>query len=208
MRFTGRSVVGAQKTARAESSSNVTKILAAWNEGQQGALERLMPFVYAELRRVARNQLRREAPGHTLQPTALVNEAYVRLVGIKRLKWQGRTHFFAMCARLMRQLLVDAARARRVAKRGGSRVRVTLRDDLVAAGAPEPEILALDEALDALQQMDARKAQVVELRFFAGLSLEETALVLGVSSDTVMRDWKFAKTWLYRELRGERPAAR
>jgi RNA polymerase sigma-70 factor, ECF subfamily len=190
-----------------EHSSDVTKILAAWNHGERGALERLMPVVYAELRRVARNQLRREGRAHTLQPTALVNEAYVRLVGITRLKWKGRAHFFAMCARLMRQVLVDAARARGVAKRGGNAVRVTMDDDLGVVGAPAPEIAALDEALKTLEQMDARKAHVVELRFFAGLSVEEAASVLGVSTDTVMRDWKFAKTWLYRELCGGRPAA-
>ena len=184
-----------------EPSTDVTNLLQAWNAGDAGALERLVPRVYADLRRVARNHLRREPPGQTLQPTALVNEAYLRLVRIGRLTWQDRTHFFAMCSRVMRQILVAAARARRVAKRGGGAVRVTFDEALLPSGAC-PDVVALDEALKALEAIDPRKGRVVELRFFAGLSVEETAAVLGVSTDTVSRDWKFARTWLYRELRG------
>jgi len=167
-----------------------------------------VPLVYAELRRVAHNRLRHEQPGQTLQPTALVNEAYVRLVRIKRIKWQNRAHFFAMCARLMRQILVDAARARQFAKRGGGGVRVTLNEALLPSDAPGPDVVALDEALKELEHRDPRKGRVVELRFFAGLDVEETAAALGVSTDTVSRDWKFAKTWLYQELRDDRRRTR
>lgn len=187
-----------------EPSSDVTKLLRAWTAGDRRALDQLVPLVYAELRRVARNRLRRERPGQTLQPTALVNEAYVRLVRIRSIKWQNRAHFFALCGRLMRQILVDAARARQFAKRGGGGMRVTVDEALLPSALPAPEVIALDEALTALAQMDARKSQVVEMRFFAGLSVEETAEALGVSTDTVSRDWKFARTWLYQELGVER----
>jgi RNA polymerase sigma-70 factor, ECF subfamily len=190
-----------------ESFAEITQLLGAWSAGDQSARDRLMPLLYAELRRVAHNQLRGERPGQTLQPTALVNEVYVRLVELRRMTWQNRAHFFAMCARLMRQILIDAARARRFAKRGGDAVRVTLDEELVSADAPGPDLLALDDALRALEELDARKSRVVELRFFAGLTAEETAAVLGVSTDTVARDWKFAKTWLYRELRHGRSLA-
>jgi RNA polymerase sigma factor (TIGR02999 family) len=165
-------------------------------------------MVYAELRRLARNQLRQERRNQTLQPTALVNEAYVRLVQIKRMKWQDRTHFYAMCSRLMRRILIDAARARRFAKRGGGNIRVEFDEQFLPASAGAPDVIALDAALQALESVDPRKSRVVELRFFAGLSVEETSVVLGVSTDTVTRDWKFAKTWLYRELRHERSATR
>ena len=185
------------------SPSAVTKLLVAWNAGDQRALDRLLPLVYAELRRVAHNQLRHERPGHTLQPTALVNEAYVRLVQIKRMKWQSKAHFLGMCGRLMRQILVDAARARRSAKRAGG-VRVTIDDALYPSASPGPDVVALDDALRSLEEIDPRKSRLVELRFFAGLDVEETAAVLGVSADTVTRDWKFARTWLYQELRDER----
>jgi len=191
-----------------EPPSDITKLLAAWTAGDQNALDRLVPLVYAELRRVAHNRLRHERPGQTLQPTALVHEAYVRLVRIRRIKWQNRAHFFAMCARLMRQILVDAARARQFAKRGGGGVRVTLNEALLPADAPGPDVVALDEALKELEQRDPRKGRVVELRFFAGLDVEETAVALGVSTDTVSRDWKFAKTWLYQELRDDRRRTR
>jgi RNA polymerase sigma factor (TIGR02999 family) len=180
--------------------SDVTKLLEAWNAGDQSALERLVPLVYGELRRVARNHLRREARGHTLQPTALVNEVYMRLVQIKRMTWHDRAHFFALCSRLMRQILVDAARARRFAKRGGGAVRVALDESRFPSDA-STDAVALDDALKALEKIDSRKSRVVELRFFAGLSVEETAAVLEVSTDTISRDWKFAKTWLLRELR-------
>lgn len=191
-----------------EPSSEITELLQAWNAGDASALERLLPRVYAELRRVARNHLRREGRGLTLQPTALVNEAYLRLVRVNRLSWQDRAHFFAVCSRLMRQILVDAARARRFAKRGGGAVRVTLDERLPVASIARPDVVALDEALKALEKVDPRKSRVVELRFFGGLSVEETAAVLAVSTDTISRDWKFARTWLYRELRDERTAAR
>src|SRR5262245_36667945 len=191
-----------------EPSSGVTNLLIAWSSGKGEALERLLPLVYAELRRLAGRQLRRERNAGTLQPTALVNEAYVRLVQIKRVKWQNRAHFYAMCARLMRRVLIDAARARRYAKRGGGAVRVELDDELLPSAERAADAVALDEALAALETVDARKCKVVELRFFAGLSVEETAAVLGISTDTVTRDWKFAKTWLYRELRHARPPER
>jgi RNA polymerase sigma factor (TIGR02999 family) len=180
--------------------SDITKLLQAWNAGDQSALERLLPLVYRELRRVANNHLRREARGHTLQPTALVNEVYMRLVHINRMTWQDRAHFFAMCSRLMRQILVDAARARQVAKRGGGAVRVILDEKRFPAVA-STDAVALDDALKALEKVHPRQSRVVELRFFAGLGVEETAAVLDVSTDTVSRDWKFAKAWLRRELR-------
>jgi RNA polymerase sigma factor (TIGR02999 family) len=182
-------------------SSNVTDLLLAWSAGDESALERLFPLVYPELRRAARNQLRRDRAGATLQPTALVHEAYVRLVRINRMQWQGRVHFLAMCGRIMRQILIDAARARRFAKRGGGALRVAIDEALLPSAPPDADIIELDEASQRLEQVDARKCRVVELRFFAGLSVDETAAVLGVSSDTVNRDWKFAKTWLYRQLR-------
>jgi RNA polymerase sigma-70 factor, ECF subfamily len=191
-----------------ESRSDVTELLVAWSAGDEQARDRLVPLVYPELRRVAHNKLRRERPGQTLQPTALVNEAYVRLVQIKRMKWQNRAHFFAICSRLMRQILVDSARARQVAKRGRGAVRITLDAELLPSESPEADVIALDDALNALGEVDPRKSRVVELRFFGGLSVEETAAVIGVSSDTVLRDWKFAKTWLYRELRDARSGAR
>jgi len=183
-----------------EPPSDVTQLLAAWTAGDASARDRLLPLVYDELRRVAQNRLRHEPNNHTLQPTALVNEAYLRLVEIKRMSWHNRAQFFAMCARLMRQILVDAARARRSAKRGGGAVRVTLDEGLLPSREREPDVVMLDAALNALEALDARKSRVVELRFFAGLSVEETAVALGVSTDTVARDWKFAKTWLYQEL--------
>jgi RNA polymerase sigma factor (TIGR02999 family) len=187
-----------------EPPLDITKLLGAWTAGDREALDRLLPLVYAELRRLARNRLRLERPSQSLQPTALVNEAYVRLVRIKRIQWQNRAHFFALCGRLMRHILVDAARARKFAKRAGGAMRVTLDEALLPSTSPDPDVLALDDALTALESVDPRKSRVVELRFFAGLNVEETAAVLGVSTDTVSRDWKFAKTWLYQELRGER----
>jgi RNA polymerase sigma-70 factor, ECF subfamily len=190
-----------------KSSPDITELLHAWTTGDESALGRLLPRIYAELRRVARNHLRREGPAQTLQPTALVNEAYLRLVRIRRLRWQDRAHFFAICSRLMRQILVDAARARRVAKRGGGAVQVTLDERLLSSDAVRVDIAALDLALKALEDLDPRKSRVVELRFFAGLSVEETATVLDISTDTVSRDWKFSRTWLYRELRDGRSAA-
>jgi RNA polymerase sigma factor (TIGR02999 family) len=181
---------------------DVTALLAAWGAGDQAALERLMPIVYDELRRLAHGYMRRETGSATLQATALVNEAYVRLVDLKRMRWQNRAHFFAMSATLMRRILVDAARARTAKKRGDGAVARELDESIALADAPTDDVLAVDAALDRLAAFDARKARVVELRYFAGLTVEETAEALHVSPETVMRDWKMAKSWLSRELRG------
>ena len=175
----------------------------AWGRGETDAFDRLVPLVHDELRRIARRFMGHERPGHTLQPTALVNEAYLRLIEVKRIRWQNRAHFFAMSARVMRRILVDAARARDNQKRGGGAQKVSLDEALVVAGDGGPDLVALDDALQALERVHPRKSQVVELRFFAGLSLEESAEALHVSVDTVKRDWRFAKLWLLRELRGE-----
>jgi RNA polymerase sigma factor (TIGR02999 family) len=164
-----------------------------------------MPLVHDELRVLAYRQMRHERPGHTLQATALVNEAYVRLIAINRMRWQDRAHFFAMSARVMRRILVDAARAKGYQKRGGGAPRVTLDEALVVAEDPGQDLVALDDALETLAAIDPRKSQVVEMRFFGGLSVEETAEALHVSADTVGRDWRLAKVWLLRELRGSEP---
>jgi RNA polymerase sigma factor (TIGR02999 family) len=185
----------------APSSAEVTRLLVAWGHGDEAALEQLMPLVHAELRRLARRHMGHERRGHTLQPTALVNEAYLRLIDVRRIQWQDRAHFFAMSARLMRRILVDFARARRYQKRGGGAAKVTFDEALVASNERGAELLALDDALAALAAVDPRKSQVVEMRFFGGLSVEETAETLHVSVDTVMRDWKLAKAWLLRELK-------
>ena len=183
-------------------SAHVTELLVAWSAGDSSALDRLVPLVHAELRRLARRQMRRERDGHTLQTTALVNEAYLRLVDLSRIRWQDRAHFFAMSARLMRRILVDHARSRQYIKRGGGAWRVTFDEALVASAEPAADLLALDEALQALARVDARKSQVVELRYFGGLSVDETAEALHVSPETVMRDWRLAKAWLLREIAG------
>jgi RNA polymerase sigma factor (TIGR02999 family) len=159
--------------------------------------------VHGELRRIARRCMAGERGGHTLQATALVNEAYLKLIDVQHVDWQNRTHFLAMSARLMRRILVDVARSKRYQKRGGGAVRVTFDDALVVTDAPGQDLVALDDALEALAMVDERKARVIELRFFGGLSVEETAAVLTVSVDTVMRDWKLAKAWLQRELRDQ-----
>lgn len=179
---------------------DVTALLLAWRDGDATALDRLLPAVYEELHRMARRQLGRERSDHTLQPTALVHEVFLRLVDVRRIRWQDRSHFLAMSARLMRRVLVDSARARRYQKRGGQAVRVTFDPDHLPAGGPLQDVVELDLALDALAREDARKSQVVELRFFGGLSVEETAEALAVSTDTVTRDWKLARAWLRREL--------
>jgi RNA polymerase sigma factor (TIGR02999 family) len=179
---------------------NITELLLAWRKGDQAALDALIPLVYDELRRLARRALRRERPGHTLQTTALVNEVYLRLIDSSRVRWQNRAHFFAVSAQLMRRVLVDLARARRRAKRGGQARHVTLEEGLLVGEGLSTDVIALDEALSALSAVDPRASRVVELRFFGGLSVEETGAVLGVSPDTVMRDWKLAKVWLLREL--------
>ncbi len=178
----------------------VTQLLLAWNDGDESALEKLVPLVYQELHRLAKRQMQRELPDHSLQTTALINEAYLRLVGLSNVHWQNRAHFFALCARLMRRILVDFARSRHYTKRGGGAQPISLSESLVVSPRLSTDLVAVDDALNALTTMDARKGQVVELRFFGGLTLEETAAVLKVSSDTVRRDWKLAKVWLLREL--------
>ena len=180
--------------------ADVTGLLLQWRGGDAEALDALIPLVQRELHDVARRCMAGERGGHTLQPTALVNEAYVRLVDVRRVNWQNRAHFLAMAARVMRRVLVDAARSRRANKRGGDAVRVTFDEAVPVAADDQPELIALDDALDALARMDPRKTQVIELRFFGGLSVEETAAVLGVSADTVLRDWRLAKAWLTREM--------
>jgi RNA polymerase sigma factor (TIGR02999 family) len=183
-----------------------TDLLIAWGNGERAARDRLMPLVYDELRRIAARYMRKERPGHTLQPTALVNEVYLRLVKVDRVSVQSRAHFFALAARMMRRMLVDAARTRRNVKRGGGMSQVSL-DEALDVSRSGLDFEALDEALLKLASVHPRKVQVVELRYFAGLSLEESANSLGVSTDTVKRDWRFARAWLGRELRdvSERP---
>ncbi len=178
----------------------VTQLLVAWSKGDQSAFERLMPLVYDELRRLARQYMRREPDGHTLQTTALVNEAYLRLIEQKEVQWQNRAHFFALSAKLMRRILVSMARARHAHKRGGTAQQVALEEALMISEERAAELVALDDALEVLQSLDPRRSRVVELRYFGGLSVEETAEVLQVSPDTVMREWKRAKAWLYSEL--------
>jgi RNA polymerase sigma factor (TIGR02999 family) len=189
----------------APAPQDVTTLLLAWNEGDEDALGQLMPLVYAELRRLARHYMRGERPGHTLQTTALVNEAYLRLVDARRVRWQNRAHFFAVSARLIRRILVDFARERGYKKRGGGVRHVSLDRALDLGQQPDKDLMALDEALQALAEFDPRKGQVVELRFFGGLSVEEVAEVLQVSPETVRRDWRLAKAWLKRRLSEEGP---
>ena len=184
----------------------VTTLLGAWRQGDQAAFERLAPLVYDELRRRARHYLRSERPNHTLQPTALVHEVYLRMVKIDHVDWHDRVHFFAIAAQYMRRILVDSARARRYKKRGSGALNVTF-DEALAVWDRSPDLVALDDALDALALQDDRKARVVELRFFGGLTNEETGEALGVSTDTVTRDWQMAKLWLRRELKKERRSA-
>jgi RNA polymerase sigma factor (TIGR02999 family) len=179
----------------------ITKLLHAWSEGDQSALDKLTPIVYDELRRLAGGYMKRERPGHSLQTTALVNEAYMRLVDYKRMKWQDRAHFFAVSAQLIRRILVEHARRHNL-KRGGGTQHVSLEEAAVVGGGRSADLVALDEAMKTLARLDPRKEQVVEMRFFGGLSVEETAEVLNVSPVTVMRDWSTAKAWLYRELAG------
>jgi RNA polymerase sigma factor (TIGR02999 family) len=177
-----------------------TALLLAWRAGDESALDQLIPLVHAELRQIAGRMMGRERQGHTLQPTALVNEVFLRLVDVRRVQWQNRAHFLAMAARLMRRVLVEAARSRDSQKRGGKVVRIDVEPAAIGAAGPRPDLVALHDALDALGTLDARKRQVVELRYFGGLSVQEAAEVLQVSPETIMRDWKFAKLWLLREL--------
>jgi RNA polymerase sigma factor (TIGR02999 family) len=182
--------------------AEITKLLIDWRGGDQAALDQLIPLVHDELRRLARRHMAHERAGHSLQATALVNEAYMRLIDIKQVIWQDRAHFFAMSSRLMRRILVDFARSKAYQKRGGGAQKVTFDEALVVSHERGPDLIALDDAVNALAAFDARKAQVVEMRFFGGLSVEETAEALNVSVETVIRDWKFAKSWLLRELKG------
>src|SRR6266700_5428890 len=184
-------------------SHDVTGLLQAWGKGDEEALQKLVPLVYEQLRAAARRYMVRERQGHTLQTTALIHETYLRLVDIRQVKWQDRVHFMAICSQLMRRILIDFARSRRYKKRGGGAPHVDFDEALAVTSEPDISLLALDDALNRLALVDARKSRVVELRFFGGLGVKETAEVMKVSSDTVMRDWKLAKVWLLRELRGE-----
>jgi len=183
-------------------SQEVTELLRAWSGGDEEALEKLTPLVYKELHRSARRYMAGERSSHTLQATALINEVYLRLIDARRMDWQNRAHFFAVCAQLMRRILTDFARSRRYQKRGGGAAHMPLDEAFVVGSQADSELVELDEALKKLALLDERKSRVVELRFFGGLEVKETAEVLCVSPETVMRDWRLAKVWLIRELRG------
>lgn len=183
------------------ADADLTGLLIAWGRGDREAFDSLISLVQNELRKIARRRIARERVGHSLQPTALVNEAYLRLVDVKRVEWQDRAHFFAIAARIMRRILVDRARAKRYQKRGGGAEQVTLSESRTPGSGPDFDLIALDDALDALAKFDERKSRVVELRYFAGLTVQETAEALDVSRDTVMRDWQFSRDWLKREIR-------
>jgi RNA polymerase sigma factor (TIGR02999 family) len=182
------------------AETEITDLLLAWNEGEPSALQELAPLVDAELRRLARSYLRRERAGHTLQTTALINEAYVRLIDSRRVRWENRAHFYGLAARVMRQILVDFSRRRNYQKRGGGLHQITLVEAFAVEPGNDPDLLALDEALRELATVDQRKAQVVEMRFFGGLTEKEVALALNVSPETARRDWRLAKSWLLRRL--------
>lgn len=187
-----------------ESQAEITRLLEAWGAGDKAALDALVPVVHRELRRLSHRYMRRERADRAFQTTELINEVYIRLLDCSRVRWQDRAHFFAMAAQLMRRILVDLARSRRYAKRGGNAIRVTFEKALDVPNIDAPDWVTLDDALKALEALDPRKSRIVELRFFGGLSVEETAEILRVSPQTVHRDWRFAKTWLRRELtRGE-----
>jgi len=185
-----------------QTPQNVTQLLLGWSSGDKEALDKLVPLVYDELRRQAARYLRRERVGHTLQTTALINEAYLRLIDQKNVHWQNRAHFFGIAAQLMRRILVDHARTKKRAKRGGSDVRVSFSEATIKAKDQDLDIVALDEALERLTKIDEQQSRIVELRFFSGLTVEETAEVLSISPATVKRDWSMAKAWLHRELTG------
>lgn len=182
------------------ASAEVTKLLLAWGDGDEQALDQLLPLVHRELHDLARRYMAGERPGHTLQASALVNEAYLKLVDNRRVQWQNRAHFFGISAQLMRRILVDFARRRHYLKRGGGAQQVTLDEEFVVSPSGSKDLVAIDDALKALEAVDARKARVVELRFFGGLSVDETAETLKVSPDTVLRDWRLARAWLHGEL--------
>jgi RNA polymerase sigma-70 factor, ECF subfamily len=184
-------------------AGDITQLLRAWGGGDEQALEQLTPVVYGELHKAAKRHMARERDGHTLQTTALINEVYLRLVNLDDVSWQDRAHFFAICARLMRRILTDYARSRNYLKRGGDARGITLDEALMVSSDPALDLVALEGALNKLGAVDVRKSSVVELRFFGGLSVKETAAVLKVSTDTVTRDWNLAKAWLMREMDGE-----
>ena len=182
------------------SPQEVTQLLAAWGNGDRTALDKLFPLVHAELRRIAQRQMSQERPGHTLQATALVNEAYLKLAGQEGFEWHNRVHFFAVCAQVMRHILIDHARAHARDKRGGGAVQVSLDEAVLIGGQPPEYFLALDEALRSLERVDSQKARLVELRYFGGMNIDETAEVLNISPRTVRREWRRAKAWLYRMI--------
>lgn len=183
------------------SQNQVTQLLLDWSNGDKAALDKLVPVVYQELRRLAAYYMRRERPGHTLQTSALVNEAYMRLVDYSQMRWQSRAHFFAIAAQAMRRILVEHARKRHFAKRGGGAVKVSFDEAAIVSQEQASDLVALDDALTSLEVMDERKARIVELRYIGGLSIEETAEVLAISPATVQREWRAAKAWLYREIK-------
>ena len=184
------------------SPQDITRLLADWGKGDRTALDRLLPLVHAELRKIARRQISQERPGHTLQATALINEAYLKLIGQEEFEWHNRAHFFAVCAQIMRHILIDHARAHAREKRGGGAIRVSLEDANVAemAGEKAEQLIALEDALRFLERVDPQKGRIVELRYFGGLSIEETAEILNISPRTVRREWQRSKAWLYRMI--------
>lgn len=184
----------------ATTQSEVTQLLRAWSQGDQSVLDELYKLVYDELHRLAHRYMRRENPGHTLQTTALVNEAYLRLADVRDMNWQDRVHFFAVSANVMRRILIDEARARRAERRGGDNLIIAIDEALDSEKPEDLDLIALDMALQGLAKINERQSKVVELRYFGGLSVEETAAVLGIGPDSVMRDWRFAKAWLKREM--------
>ncbi len=183
-----------------ETPNEITEQLIAWRNGDEAALDALIPAVYQELRRMADHYLRAENPGHSLQPTALVHEAYLRLIDQTKVDWQNRAHFFGVAAQMMRRILVDHAKAKHRVKRGGTAPKVSLDETMNLSSERAVELVALDDALNVLHELDERKSRIVELRYFGGLTVDETAQVLGVSDKTVMRDWNLAKAWLYQQL--------
>ena len=195
--------MGGTDEVASASTHEITRLLQAWGAGDNSALEALTPLVYNELHRLAHHYMAREHPGQTLQTTALVHEVYLRLVDVKNVDWQNRAHFYGLCARLMRRILIDFARSRNYQKRGGHFPHIQLEEAATVSEVVGSELLAVDEALKQLATLDGRKSEVVEMRFFGGLTVEETATALGVSQETVMRDWKLAKAWLLRELSHE-----
>ena len=186
-----------------QTPQNVTQLLVGWSKGDKEALDKLVPLVYDELRRQAARYLRHERPGHTLQTTALIHEAYLRLIDQKNVHWQNRAHFFGIAAQMMRRILIDHARTKKRTKRGGSDVRISFSEAVLKTPGQDLDFVALDEALDRLAAIDEQQSRIVELRFFSGLTVEETAEVLSISTATVKRDWSMAKAWLHREICGE-----